>query len=559
MTSRTICTALLILGISTARVHAQPTQPAPQLPPLDLRDDQSLSSRASVHLRGFRFEGNTIFSDERLARELAPYLDRDLTIEQLEEARLKLTVLYVNAGYINSGAVLPDQEIGDDGIVTIRIVEGRLPREDIRIQSHLKSGVADNVRPKLRLNTKNYLRPRIESAAGRVLNIDRLRDELELLRQNPNIERLNAELKPGASPGQSELDVLIEERQPFHAGVELSNRRPPSIGGQRVELFASHDNLTGFSDSLSIRYTLLQGKLNDLELAGADDFSIAYSRPLNASDTTLQLTFSRTNSLEIEDPFVDLDINSETLEGGVTLRQPLRRTPASELAVFVTGAVRENQTTLLGEPFSFSPGADEGKSQVTVVRFGPEYFTRTVTDAVALRSTFSIGLDLFGATEHGDNVPDGQFFAWLGQAQYVRRLTENDVQLILRASAQITTDRLLSLEQFAIGGFDTVRGYRENQLVRDNGFALTAELHVPIVQTQKWSLQLAPFIDFGGGWDHADPHEHKNISSIGIGVLYDWPKHVSAAVYYGYGFNDFGSTDDLQDIGIHFDLVFTPF
>ena len=42
--------------------------------------------------------------------------------------------------------------------------------------------------------------------------------------------------------------------------------------------------------------------------------------------------------------------------------------------------------------------------------------------AVALRSTFSGGLDALGATENPGEVPDGQFFAWLGQAQWVRRI-----------------------------------------------------------------------------------------------------------------------------------------
>ena len=82
-------------------------------------------------------------------------------------------------------------------------------------------------------------------------------------------------------------------------------------------------------------------------------------------------------------------------------------------------------------------------------------------------------------------MPDGKYFAWLGQGQYVRRLRPASRQPAARLAAraprqrQISADPLLSIEQFAVGGIDTVRGYRENQIVRDTGFAASVELHIP--------------------------------------------------------------------------------
>ena len=52
--------------------------------------------------------------------------------------------------------------------------------------------------------------------------------------------------------------------------------------------------------------------------------------------------------------------------------------------------------------------------------------------------------------------------------------------LILRASTQLASDALLAMEKFVVGGHATVRGYRENQFVRDNGFAASAELRFPL-------------------------------------------------------------------------------
>ncbi len=570
--NRNLLTAVaVVIGVRSALAQTLPaTQPL--LPPMEQRETDALSARQSVFVRGFRFEGNTIFNDEKLSEVLKDSINRELTIEYLEDARLKLTKLYVDDGYINSGAILPDQDV-QDGIVTFQIIEGTLPPQNIRIRRHQKLGKDGNPQEKSGqpvltrawLNTKGYLLPRLEAGAGRVLNINRLKDRLELLRQNPNVERINAELMPAVALGQSELDVQIEESFPLHFGLSLNNRRPPAIGGSRLELVLLHENLTGFSDPLNIRYTVLQGDIEDLQFAEADDFSIDYARPLNASDTTLLIGFDRSDSLQIEEPFQDLNITSETDSAYLGVRQPLYRTANMELAFFATLNVQENTTYLLGQPFSFSPGARNGVSQDSVVRFGPEFFLRTTKEALALRSQFSIGLPIFGATENPGDIPDGQFFAWLGQAQYVRRLTENDIQLILRGNLQIAADPLLSIEQFAVGGFDTVRGYRENQIVRDSGFSFTTQLNVPIYQTSSRStiLQLAPFFDIGGGWNYDDPHDQQTICSIGIGLLYHWEhksSRVDLAIYYGYPFRDLSDgSDDLQDIGISFDLMFWLF
>src|SRR6266496_4115017 len=73
----------------------------------------------------FRFVGNHAFSTGDLAKQVEKYKNRELTAEDLEQARQDLTLLYINKGYVNSGAVLPEQD-GKNGIITFELVEGRL-------------------------------------------------------------------------------------------------------------------------------------------------------------------------------------------------------------------------------------------------------------------------------------------------------------------------------------------------------------------------------------------------------------------------------------------------
>ena len=77
-----------------------------------------------VYVREIKITGNTVFSDDTLKEVIAPFLNRELTDTDLESLRLALTFFYINKGYINSGAIIPDQTMMD-GVITIHIIEGQ--------------------------------------------------------------------------------------------------------------------------------------------------------------------------------------------------------------------------------------------------------------------------------------------------------------------------------------------------------------------------------------------------------------------------------------------------
>ncbi len=502
-------------------------------------------------MKALQFEGNTRFSSERLNREVAEILHRNngsLTLDDLEEIRQRLTLLYINAGYINSGAILPDQTIDKErGVVRFQIVEGKLNKIDVSGTTRLRRG---------------YLEDRIWRDKGQPLDALQLRNNLEILRQNPNIKSVNAELKPGERPGESVLDVAITENTPWLVGLQFDNNRSPSVGAERFSLIASDTNVLGLSDNLALRWGLTKGHLTEAEFAELDDIYVSYAVPVTRYDTLLQLTFENSDSPVVEEPFAQLDIRSRTQGFSVGLRQPLYRTVNTEFAVSLALSRRDNKTFLAGEPFSFSPGTVNGESTVTAMRVGQEFLTRTQDYALALRSTFSIGVDALQATIQPDGIPDSQYWAWLGQAQYVRRLPR-DWQLILRGTAQLTDQALLPIEQFSLGGVDTVRGYRENQLVRDQAICATAEVRIPIVRKNDRSvLDFAVFADAGWAKNNDIPGNptlpDQFISSAGLGVLWNPVHNFSMTVYWGIPFKHFDqNADNLQDMGVHFNLVAT--
>ncbi|MEE9412932.1 MAG: ShlB/FhaC/HecB family hemolysin secretion/activation protein [Methylococcales bacterium] len=520
----------------------QPKQrPRFTLPPIPKppADEQRLSSQQKISIKMIKLSGNTVFSDDQLQHIISKYEDREITQSELQTLRKALTIHYVQAGYVNSGALIPDQTV-DDGVLEINIIEGRLT--DISVKG----------KPWLR---DSYINNRLWLGNRDVLNINQLQQRLVLLQQDRLIDRLNAELIPGLQRGEGVLNIEVVETRPYEFGVSFNNQRSTSIGELRGEVYGSIYNLTGFGDALSLRYGVTDG---------LNDGSVSYSLPLTARNTRLNVHYSRSDSTVVEKPFDQVDIDSETESFGLTLSHPFYRSVNSQLTTSITIERRHSETFLLGEPFAFATGTDNGKSNVTVLRFANDWVTRSQKQVIALRSSLNFGVDLLGATNNSGNEADGQFFSWLGQIQYVRRLWDSDNQMILRGNIQLSPDRLLPLEKFAIGGLNNVRGYRENLLVRDNGASASLELRIPVFRLpipylsdsrQDGMIQLAPFFDFGWSEDTDSPSPgFTTISSAGIGIRWDPHRKVHSELYWGYSFRDINNNSEkgLQDNGIHF-------
>ena len=355
---------------------APPLVVEPVLPPLsaELYKQNALLSSARVFVKQFQFTGNHTFSSATLAKVTEKYSGREITAEELEQARQDLTMFYINNGYINSGATLPDQNV-ESGVITFRIVEGRMTDVNLKGNFWFRSW---------------WLRNEIRRAAWRSLNFNKLRERLQLLRLNPMISQINAELKPGGVPGESFVDVDIKDTQPFRFGLAFSNRRPPSVGAEILETQLADLNLTGHNDPLLIRYGIAHTTRDSgFELSGIEDIEGTYEFPITPWATTLQIHASKSDSSIIEEPFTTLDISSNLEQYGATIRQTVYETLSNVAAVSFTADKRRSETFLFGRPFSLSPGAVNGVTSVFVLRFTQEFVNRSQLHVLALRSTFN--------------------------------------------------------------------------------------------------------------------------------------------------------------------------
>ncbi|MCP4693178.1 MAG: ShlB/FhaC/HecB family hemolysin secretion/activation protein [Desulfobacterales bacterium] len=487
---------------------------------------------------GVVFEGATVFSEDEMRALAEPFIGRMVNVANLEELRHRLTRLYVDNGFLNSGALIkPDQRV-DEGVVVFIIIEGRLDEIDVSGVGRLRS---------------EYVTGRLWPDRNQPFNITLLQERFLMLLQDPLIRRMDGRILPGATPGKAALALDVTRERPYGLRLTADNHRPPGSGAEGCVLTGWLHNLTGFGDLLDVSYGISEG---------VDEFDVAHSVFLFSSNTRFSLHYNYNENSVIEESMKSLDIESESESLDITLMRPIFRTPGLDVELGASLSIRESRTFLLGIPFSFSPGVTDGESRVSVLRLVQSYVDRTPRRALALRSTFNLGLDLFNATMHANGRPDGEYVSWLGQFQYAHRLGKHFGSLILRGDAQLASDELLPLEQFALGGATTVRGYRENELVRDNGFDVSVEWRYPLWddlsrEDSGKQLQLACFMDYGAAWNKGEEARDHRLHSAGLGLLWE-SKWLKAAVYWAHDIEKVApkADYDLQDDGVHFQFIF---
>src|SRR5262245_42235971 len=201
-------------------------------------------------VRKIRITGSTVFPPAELEKIAAPFENREVTSTDLEELRQRLTAHYINQGYINSGAVIPDQNVAD-GVIEMPIVEGRLTRTEVEGTVHF---------------SKDYFSDRVALSAGPPLNLRELEERLQILLGHPMVRSLNAQVLPGERPGEAVLKAQVEEAPRYELSAQVDNKLAPSLGEAKLTLTGAINNLLGRGDQLGAEFGYADGIPHDAKL-----------------------------------------------------------------------------------------------------------------------------------------------------------------------------------------------------------------------------------------------------------------------------------------------------
>jgi hemolysin activation/secretion protein len=517
-----ILTFALLASICPRPALAQPAA----LPPAVLPGTED--AEAAV-FTAVIFEGNRALTDAELQGLAAPFLHRPIRLLDVEELRQRITRAYVARGHVNSGALLSDQALRG-GTLHLQVIEGR-------VTTLRQRGLAGL--------SPDYLRSRLVRP-DETLHLPQLQERFAALLEDPLIERLNARLVPGDALGASVLDLHVTRKRPWQFSLFAHNQGAPSVGSAVAGAELRLHNLSGWGDQLV-------GSLS--RSRGGHQHDLSWTLPLAATPTLLQLRTARSATSVIEEPLAALDIASRVDTQEITLSHPVLDGAGRRVTLGLSHGLRDNRTTLDGQPFSFVAGEATGRVRVRAWRFFQDLSLRLDRQWLALRSTFAVGRNNLDGSAPLPGQPATHYRLWLGQALGTVVLGDQGAQLQLRATVQYSRDALVPLEQLAVGGRHTVRGYRENQLVRDNGWALSLEGHYPLLTGDgaRRQLYLVPFVDAGAARNRGGDQQRLASAGLGLRARFDG---LEAELFVARRLErrPVESQGDLQDHGIHLSM-----
>ncbi|MGH2621720.1 MAG: ShlB/FhaC/HecB family hemolysin secretion/activation protein, partial [Anaerolineales bacterium] len=179
-------------------------------------------------------------------------------------------------------------------------------------------------------------------------------------------------------------------------------------------------------------------------------------------------------------------------------------------------AAKDNRLTTLG--------ATSGDDHIRLLKLGLNYdrVDRRGRTFLSLYGFQGLG-EAFGGMANNDpqattQGADDRFTKATIQAGRIESLGGENL-LILRGTGQVSTGPLVVIEQFLLGGPDSVRGYQLGERFFDEGFAVTAEARTPFFPSMVPSTQVGAFIDYGAGLlRNPAPGQSKSSSLTGTGI-----------------------------------------
>ena len=510
---------------TNSEAEAIEKKPIPEIDPAVETEAKTLIPVEKVSITG-----STIFTPEELKSITKSLEGRSATLEEIQEIAKEITRLYLAKGYITSRAILPEQEI-EDGNIEIRVIEGSIA--DINIEGNNRVG-------------NDYIRKRLELGTDTPVRVDLIEERLQLLKAGSLIEGIEANIQPAKGEGQSNLMVEVDEANLWVLGANLDNYETVNTGAERIGVTLGYLDITGNQDSLITSF-------NHSLSASSWSLNANYSLPVNAKDGTLQLRTNIERNEIVGDDFESLDLEGDSELYEVSFRQPIINTLPKEFALSLGFSFQESRDFLNGVRLN-------GTNRTSVIKFGQDYTKRGVKGVWALRSQLNLGFD---GSDDGEVAPneedqlDDVFVSWLGQAQRLQRINPSNL-LIMQADLQFTPSDISPSEQFVIGGAQSVRGYRQNARLGDNGFRFSVEDRIALVKNQEDSpiFQLAPFADLGVVWNNSSNDPDDNfLAGIGLGLLWEPISNLNIRLDYApplIELDDKG--DNIQEDGLYFSV-----
>ena len=456
-------------------ITAPPAAISSPLPPAVVPAPAVPAGGRKVKIIRFEFNGASAIPADELHQVVAGDEGKELSLLEIYEVSDKVTHYYRTRGYALATAFVPEQKIAS-GVVRLEIIEGKLGKTLIEGNKHYRPG---------------FLAWQLgEIKPGEVVRSAALEHQMLLLNDLPGLAA-RAVMQPGDDYGTSNLVVQTQEKN-YEGGLQLNNHGRESIGEWRVQADAALNGLLGVGDRFD--FTGLYAEGNLLHYG-----RMAYSMPVTPRGTRANVYYSRfgyrVDTGLLGGNLSTLDIEGEGENYGVNFLHPVLRSP--------------NKSLFMGAGFdrTYSTQNELTNGDVTNAHLGVAQFTalfnyqaadQSLSTAGALLSTNFQGSPLV-KNAAGGFVAQNNTEAAKVQLDFSHyRYLWQKLALFARFTAAMSADPLVDLDQFRIGGPNSVRAYPASEVGGDEGYFMSAELQYPVMALPGIADQkVKAFIDSG--------------------------------------------------------------
>ncbi|HIE0585523.1 TPA: ShlB/FhaC/HecB family hemolysin secretion/activation protein [Pseudomonas aeruginosa] len=494
-----------------------------------------------VDINEYVVRGNTVLDNRAIEAAVYPFLGPQRSLDDIEGARDALQAAYQEKGYQSVYVELPEQQVSG-GVVYLQVTETTVGRVRVVGAKHYSP-------VELREEV-----PALEE--GKVPDFAQVQRELAQVNRTPGRQVLPM-VREGQRPGTMDVDLQVEDKNPWHASIGLNNDYSADTRHLRSVVSLGYDNLWQLGHAISLTYfTAPQDQDN------AKVWSGSYTAPLSQR-WSVQLSGYQSDSDVATVGSMNVVGQGHSYGVAAIYSLPVTGLWSHSFSFGVDFKDFEEQTRIGGNndrvPIKYAP-----------LTLGYNGFRYTERSQLALGLSLVAGTgSLLGYGDDDEEFDRKRYRAKSGFGVLKGDLNHTltfggDWQVATKAAFQLASGPLISNEQFAAGGATSVRGYLAAENTADDGYLLSQEWRTPSLgrflgkraggYVNDWR-----FYVFAEGaqlrLQDALPEQDDDFSlaSVGIGTraqLADW---LSGSLDWAFPLLE-GTNTDKHDSRLHFSV-----
>ncbi len=422
--------------------------------------------------------------------------DTGYSINQLHEVAGKVAEYYREHGYILAQSFVPEQEVVD-GEVVVQVLEGTLAEVQVEGNNRYRAKVLEKP---------------FGALIGQPIQKDSIESALLTLTNYPGVTAFGV-LGAGREVGTSRLTLRVQSEDRFGMEAALDNHGSQFAGEYRGQFVFTFNDPLRRADRLQLvgLYALDSKDSSTHGIYGGLDYEIPLFSPRD-SLRVLHLTNTYTVGASAAS-LATVDTEGETQVDEIGYRHDFPRTRLGSASIGLAANVKTAEFR--------APPAAIYDDKLTTARLDAnwERIDTRFRGVNQFAFSYTHGFkDLLGSLDDYDPMAlggasrlgaSGEFDKISLQIQRLQRLTQN-TSVLLRLDGQYSDDPLVSLEQFSLGGPNSVRAYSVSEVLAERGGVASLELILgapgiashPAFGSYTWGqlLQLSLFADYAKGW-----------------------------------------------------------